>query len=103
MAVASVAHAEDGLGLGLAREDPAARELVDGEGLAVLRQHHPVGETLSRIRGQELLDRPVSRDARGGEVRVHQPALGILDRDPVRCAERDELERVPRLLERARQ
>ena len=99
MAVAPVAHAEHGLGLLFTSEHSAARELIDGEGLAVFVQHLPVRETLSRVGCDELVDRPVARQARRGEVGIHQPSLGVLDRDAVGRADRHELERVSCFLE----
>jgi len=52
-----------------------------------------VRESLSRIRGEEGVDRPVVGQSCGGEVRVDQPSVGVLDRDAVGGADRDQLER----------
>jgi hypothetical protein len=61
-----------------------------------------VGKPLTRIRGEEGVDRPVVGQSCGGEVRVDESALGILDRDAVGGADRDQVERFLGVRESAR-
>jgi hypothetical protein len=84
--------AEHRLGLRLTDEDAPARKVLHREWIAVLRQDLPVRETLRRLGSEEGLDALVPGQSRRREIRVHEPAPCVLDRDAVGRPDRDECE-----------